>query len=207
MYEKGKGKPAQTEQTVSERPYSIIGQCPPDWKPLYRGTDITRYSLNPPKEFVNYGPWIAAPRSKELFDSPKILMRRTDDRLMCTIERDSAICVNSCHVIKLKPDIQNFSYEFLIGILNSRLTQYFFELSNPQMLGKVFAEIKVVYVEHLPIPDVPMEKQSQIVTLVNKILEAKITGENTSGYEAEIDRLVYALYGLTDEEIAAVEGK
>lgn len=25
--------------------------------------------------------------------------------------------------------------------------------------------------------------------------------------EAEIDRLVYALYGLTDEEIALVEGK
>jgi hypothetical protein len=25
--------------------------------------------------------------------------------------------------------------------------------------------------------------------------------------EAEIDRLVYALYGLTDEEIAVVEGK
>jgi hypothetical protein len=28
-----------------------------------------------------------------------------------------------------------------------------------------------------------------------------------SALESEIDRLVYALYGLTDEEIALVEGK
>ena len=29
---------------------------------------------------------------------------------------------------------------------------------------------------------------------------------DTAGLEAEIDRLVYALYGLTDAEIAVVEG-
>ena len=30
---------------------------------------------------------------------------------------------------------------------------------------------------------------------------------NISALEAEIDRRVYALYGLTDDEIAVVEGK
>ena len=29
----------------------------------------------------------------------------------------------------------------------------------------------------------------------------------TSALETEVDRLVYALYGLTEAEIAAVEGK
>jgi hypothetical protein len=32
-------------------------------------------------------------------------------------------------------------------------------------------------------------------------------GPDTHTLEAEIDRLVYALYGLTAEEIAIVEGK
>ena len=31
--------------------------------------------------------------------------------------------------------------------------------------------------------------------------------ETEKGKRGEIDRLVYALYGLTDEEIAVVEGK
>ena len=30
---------------------------------------------------------------------------------------------------------------------------------------------------------------------------------DTSEFEAEIDQLVYNLYGLTDEEIAVVEGR
>ncbi|MEI6702653.1 MAG: TaqI-like C-terminal specificity domain-containing protein, partial [Deltaproteobacteria bacterium] len=210
MYEKGKGKPPQTEETIASRPYSITGDCPEGWKPLYRGTDVTRYTLNLPSEFVHYGPWLAAPRSCELFNSPKLLMRRTDDRLMCSIELMSAICVNSCHVIKQKPDlVPQFSYEFLMAVLNSRLTQYYFELTNPQMKGKVFAEIKVVYVENLPIPNAITEQQKPVTDLVDQILAAKKADAkaDTTDLEKRIDELVYQLYGLTDEEIEVVEGK
>ncbi len=42
-----------------------------------------------------------------------------------------------------------------------------------------------------------------------EILSVKRANSNTdvSALEAEIDRLVYQLYGLTEEEIAIVEGK
>ncbi|MCY3665199.1 MAG: hypothetical protein OXH81_06045 [Gemmatimonadetes bacterium] len=45
--------------------------------------------------------------------------------------------------------------------------------------------------------------------MVDHILTAKETNSSsdTSDQEAEIDRLVYALYGLTDEEVVAVEGR
>jgi adenine-specific DNA-methyltransferase len=89
--------------------------------------------------------------------------------------------------------------------------------------------------KQLPIPDAPPEKQAPIVALVEQILAAKKSppaplseggSENKPHFnkgglaegrgdlpldipvlEAEIDRLVYALYNLTDEEIAVVEGK
>ncbi len=208
MYEKGKGVPQQTAKIVSERPYSVIGSRPLGWKPLYRGANVTRYSLDIPKEFVHYGPWLAAPRSTELFQSPKILMRRTDDRLMSAIENDSAICVNSCHVIKFKPMNKLMSsYEFLVGILNARLTQYVFEISNPQMIGKVFSEIKVVYVERLTIPRCSLEQQEQITRLVHRVMAArngKLYAEATK-VEREIDEFVYQIYGLTPDEIRDVE--
>jgi hypothetical protein len=74
------------------------------------------------------------------------------------------------------------------------------------------------------IPDVLAEQQAPIVALVEQILAAKKapvgfdsaqpTDRSLSGVEgnipaleAEIDRLVYALYGLTEEEIVVVEGK
>ena len=46
------------------------------------------------------------------------------------------------------------------------------------------------------------------IRLVERILSAKEVNPpaDTRGLGKEIDRLVYDLYGLTDEEIAVVEG-
>mgnify|MGYP001587704309 FL=1 len=207
MYEKGKGEPPQTDEILTMKPYSKIGKTSRGWKILYRGTDVSRYSLKVRSEFVNYGPWLAAPRNPELFTSPKILMRRTDDRLMSCIDYDSAIAVNSCHVIKLKSHhTSQLFYEYLLGILNSRLVQYVFEITNPQMVGKVFAEIKVIYVERLPIFPASASQQAPIIKRVKAIL-ADPGSPDVPRLEKEIDEMVYALYGLTPDEIKIVESK
>ena len=54
----------------------------------------------------------------------------------------------------------------------------------------------------------PNEKeQKKIINLVDQILTAKQSNldADTSQLEAEIDKLVYQLYDLTEEEIAIVE--
>ena len=61
----------------------------------------------------------------------------------------------------------------------------------------------------LPIPKITAAEQRPFMRLVDSILSAKDAdpSADTSEMEAEIDRLCYTLYGLTDEEIAVVEGK
>ncbi len=153
-------------------------------------------------------------------------MRRTDYRLLSCIETDSAICVNSCHVIKLRESKQPLVYNYLQGLLNSKLLQHIFELQNPQMVGKVFSEIKVIYVERLPIRtidfDNPSEKEmhdrmgglvEKMLDLNKKLQSVKIAHDREllerqiKITDNQIDRLVYELYGLTDEEIKVVEEK
>ncbi len=58
--------------------------------------------------------------------------------------------------------------------------------------------------EKLLIPDVDAASQVPIVALVDQILLAKKKNPNAdvSSLEAEIDPLVYSLYGLTRQEIA-----
>ena len=58
----------------------------------------------------------------------------------------------------------------------------------------------------LPIPDVTPEQQAPIIELVDQILNAKHANPkaDTTEQEAEIDRLVYGLYDLTDEETKIV---
>ncbi len=49
----------------------------------------------------------------------------------------------------------------------------------------------------------------EIVELVNQIMYSKKcnSSADTSALESEIERLVYQLYGLSEEEIKIVEGK
>ena len=63
--------------------------------------------------------------------------------------------------------------------------------------------------KNLPIPDITLARQQPIVSLVDRILAAKTAhpAADISPLEAEINRRVYGLYGLTAPEIAIVEGK
>jgi len=108
-------------------------------------------------------------------------------------------------------------------LLNSRLLDYFFKHVSTNFNSGYFAANKQ-YIEQLPIRTIDFSapediaRHDQMVELVERMLElherlagAKIERERTvighqiSATDRQIDRLVYELYGLTDEEIRIVE--
>ncbi len=99
--------------------------------------------------------------------------------------------------------------KYLLACMNSKIfTWEFANLGIP--LGYAF-EWKKQYVELIHVPLITNENQHiamQIEEIVDQILAAKQADPDadTSHLESEIDRLVYGLYGLTDDEIAIVEG-
>ena len=96
-----------------------------------------------------------------------------------------------------------FSIKFLLGVLNSAAAHQSLRAnrrSNVHLYPDDWKQIQI--------PDVSLEQQEAVIRLVDRVLTAK-TGNltaDTSEDEAEIDRLVYTLYGLIDEGIAAVAG-
>ena len=98
------------------------------------------------------------------------------------------------------------SLKYLCAVLNSYITTWVLR-NNALTTGMGLIQWKKFVVERLPIPKVTAAKQRPFVQLVDQILEAKDADPNadTSELENEIDRLVYDLYGLTDEEKTAVE--
>ena len=58
----------------------------------------------------------------------------------------------------------------------------------------------------IPIPKIPAEQQRPFIRLVDEILRAKAADPDadTSCLEWDINRLVYDLYGLTEEEDTAI---
>ena len=96
--------------------------------------------------------------------------------------------------------------KYLCALLNSTVSHWFLQHVAPTS-GMGTLRWKKVYVETIPIPKIPAEDQRPFIRLVDEILEAKATDPNadTSHLEWEIDRLVYDLYGLTEEEDTSIE--
>ncbi len=99
--------------------------------------------------------------------------------------------------------------KFLLGVINSHLASYFSNIAyNSLKMAGGFINIGVRELEQLPIPSATPTQQHPIINLVDRILNAKKENPqtDTSRMEKEIDRLVYELYGLTEDEIKIVEG-
>ncbi len=96
--------------------------------------------------------------------------------------------------------------KYLLGILNSSVVLWLFGKVLARLQGD-FYEPSALFMEKIPIPKA--EANQSIEKLVTRILaiKRKDTTANTSIMEREIDQEVYRLYGLTDEEIAVVEGQ
>ena len=105
------------------------------------------------------------------------------------------------------PFLTPFSH-YLLAVLNSKLLDWYFRLIGVERDGGYY-EYKPMFIERLPIPQITAAEQRPFIRLADRILSAKAADPtaDTSEQEAEIDRLVYTLYGLTEEEVAAVEGK
>ena len=96
--------------------------------------------------------------------------------------------------------------KYLLSLLNSRLISWEMQYIAPTS-GMGALQWKKAYVEKLHIPKISKEKQRPFIKLAEKITAAKQANPaaDTTADEKKIDRLVYQLYGLTEEEIKIVE--
>lgn len=106
-------------------------------------------------------------------------------------------------------ELSTYSLKKLLGVLNSKLMSYWFETVFAKNQRKLFPQFKVNELKTFPIPKIDSPFLIAIEDLVERILDAKKANPNadTRAFETLIDAMVYKLYGLTEEEIAIVEGK
>ena len=95
---------------------------------------------------------------------------------------------------------------FLLGLLNSKAADFYFHQIAAVRQGG-YLEYKPMYVSQLPVPKPTNSDRSSIEPRVEKTLADKKRDPeaDTSVLEREIDKIVYKLYGLTEEEIKIVE--
>ena len=114
--------------------------------------------------------------------------------------------------------------KYLVGILNSKLISFLYPYVSNKLVAQTFPRLSVGDLKSLPIRTInftdPLDRarHDRMVALVTQMLDlnkklqtARLEQEKTmlarqiGATDASTDKLVYELYGLTEEEIRIVE--
>ena len=208
-YEVGKGIPTQTTEMKKARVYHSQYKLDDSYFPYIDGNDVKRYELTwERKEYLKYGENLAAPRKNwALYSSSRILVRQ--------IPSKPPYCINACFTDKVilndrnSMNIINIKCNplYLLSVLNSRPISFWFAHKFGKLQRGLFPQFKINELASFPIPSCKKEEESMLAKLADNIMTAKNANPSadTSALESEIDRIVYQLYGLTEEEIKIVE--
>ncbi|WP_338378844.1 Eco57I restriction-modification methylase domain-containing protein [uncultured Flavobacterium sp.] len=151
--------------------------------------------------------WYSLHRSREisLFESDYIITPQLQNKPSFCLNTESFYADAGGYMIK---GLKGYSFTLLLGLLNSKLMWFFIKNTSSEYSGGYFY-FKTAYLEPFPIPEHIENKDKIIISNnVDQILALKKENPeaDTSVLEREIDVMVYALYGLSEEEIEIVEG-
>jgi hypothetical protein len=211
-YQMGYGIPPQTREMLEKRIYHSVKIKGEQWKPLLTGTNINRYYIDYKNDqYIKYGKWLMYPSNENKILGSKILLRRTSDNIKASLDTKKFYPQNSIFIITST----RFELKYLVGLLNSKLFDYLYRHICPQK-GKIFAEIKPSVIKDLPICNIG--NHNDLILLIDQMFETQKEYHSTKKenekeqlkkkidiIDNQIDKLVYKLYGLTEEEIKIVE--
>ncbi|MEA5487878.1 MULTISPECIES: Eco57I restriction-modification methylase domain-containing protein [Pseudanabaena] len=184
------------------------------------------YLSNREKGKMNNSNWYGYvyPKNLELMKSPKILVPDIADRASFAMDKIGEYTFTSGYGITFKNTIRE-SPEYILGLLNSKVLNFYIKNVSTQLRGGFFRYF-TQFIEQLPIRLIDFEVKNdrenhdrmvslveQITSLHNKLKlvnspnEKNMIEKQIEVIDCQIDRLVYQLYELTEQEIAIVEQK
>ncbi len=226
-YDKYKG---HSPKQISERVFHSLTKKDQSFKPLLSGSNVSRYSVNwDGEEYISYGSWLGAPRDQKFFKEPRILIRQIVSgkplRIYAAYTDKELYNTQTIFNLVLKKD-KNYNLKFLLAIINSNLMNFYHGYKYLDLSKNLFQKILIQNCKKFPIINSDLFKKREwdihnnIIKLVEIIMQLSDEKQNTTlpekidqlnqhiAYTDEkINKLVYELYGLSEEEIGIVEGR
>lgn len=191
---------------------------------MYVGSDINRY-------FSNWGGLYCCRekhaiekhqaadirlRNEAVFNREKILIRKTGNRIVATIDYNKFYYEQSLFSFSLNNT--EYDLKLVLGLLNSTLATYLLK-NNPFSKKDTFPQIRLHWLKEFPIKEnFDNGFSDKIIKLVDNLMKLNEQLPSTKletqrqqiqraidHVEKKIDELVYALYGLSKEEIEIID--
>jgi type I restriction-modification system DNA methylase subunit len=172
-YEKDKGEPKQSAEDVVNRPYDYDYKFDDDTHKYLDGKDVGRYFTNWSGLYLRYGKHLAAPRTFNLFDGKKIIVREiTGNYPKCLIAtyNEDIYLYNRSNIAIVEKANSNISLKYILAVLNSKLLSYYFVKNTAKSVRKLFPKIILNDLRKFPIKKINPDSQIPFIENADKIL-------------------------------------
>ena len=140
----------------------------------------------------------------DVFKDEMIILPRTVTYIQAMIKEKNIVCLDRIYYLTKLLDVNLL---FILGVLNAKITNEWFEANyKTSKVSGNFFDLNGNQIGSIRIPKI-QNKPDNISSLVNNILLAKKGNQqaDTSKWEKEIDERVYAMFGLTYDEVLIVD--
>lgn len=191
-YEKDKGTPKQTEDDVINRPYDYNYKFDENTYKYLDGKDVNRYYISWSGLYLSYGNHLAAPRTFNLFDGKKIIVREITGKfpkcLISTYTEDIYL-YNRSNIAILEKNNSNISLKYILALLNSTLISYYFVKNTAKSVRKLFPKIILNDLRKFPIKKITLTAQQTFIEKTEKLLILNIyLQEQSSKFQRSLQR-------------------
>jgi hypothetical protein len=192
-------------KTSDDKRFISTTQSNSEYKKVYRGRNIRAYQLNWNGEYIWYRPDLmrekvgCVPHTKEYFEVPeKLITQRISRQLLVAYDNQQNYFLDTTNVSNYHTWDKKTPIKYLCGLLNSKLINYWYckKYSLPTVGG---------YELH----SIPVKTLNDYTSFIVLVDEVNLASERNDidrliSVTREIDKIVYELYGLTEEEIRVV---
>lgn len=173
-YEKGKGIPKQTEEDVKNRPYDYTYKFDEETYKYLEGNNVVRYSINWSGKYLKYGDNLAAPRSVELFNGKKIIIREITGAFpknIISTYTEEFYLYNRSNIGIIEKESKKIDLKYILVVLNSTLISYYFMKNTAKSVRKLFPKIILNDLRKFPFKEISLKEQQLFIKKANEMLD------------------------------------
>ena len=163
---------------------------------IYLGKDIEKYVFLKPSYYMEFQPYkYQQTAPKEYYLHEKIVYRFISDKLVCVLDKENSLLLNSANLFIPK----DYPMHTIVSFFNSDIYTFIFR--------KRFHSKKVLksHLQDLPLPILPEETHRYIRNLYNKTLFWKKA--DVSLYQKTIDEIICMAFGIDKNEYNYIRKK
>ena len=169
---------------------------------IYVGENVRRYGISGENyirdgiEGINY-------KNKDLYKSPKLLVRKTGLGIYCAIDYSGNMTSQTVYILKYLNSNNSTPLEYYLALLNSRVVYYYYLKTFGENEWKSHPYLTKQIIFSLPVrPYIGSQTDKKIIELSKKIMRCYDHNMDT-----ELEKLIMRKYNLTEHERKMIIGE